>query len=94
MPSLFMEVEEVMEKTGTKRAKAYSIIKNLNKTYSEKFPYCLTIAGKVNREWFEFCTRGRDSTQENSREWVEKCLKELEIEKQKKEAAHESNSNN
>lgn len=93
MSSLFMEVEEVMEKTGTRRAKAYSIIKQLNRKQLEKYPYSLTLTGKVNRKWFNTCMI-EDITENipqdmrefaEKREWLDRCHTEYEKEKKIKE---------
>ena len=51
--SLFVDVSRVQQDLGVSRAKAYGIIKDLNKQLKEQYPRAIIIAGKVNRSWYE-----------------------------------------
>lgn len=51
--SLFATVAEVQNDLGVSRAKAYGVIKDLNKQLKEQYPRAIIISGKVNRKWYE-----------------------------------------
>ncbi len=51
--SLFATVAEVQSDLGVSRAKAYGVIKDLNKQLKEQYPRAIIISGKVNRKWYE-----------------------------------------
>ena len=51
--SLFATVSEVQSDLGVSRAKAYEVIKDLNKQLKEQYPRAIIISGKVNRKWYE-----------------------------------------
>lgn len=50
---LFVGVETVIFDLGVSRAKAYEVIKQLNKEMKEQNPRAIVVAGKVNRIWYE-----------------------------------------
>ena len=50
---LFVGVETVRCDLGVSRAKAYEVIKELNRELKKKNPDAIVIAGKVNRIWYE-----------------------------------------
>lgn len=51
--SLFVDVNRVQNDLGVSRAKAYEIIKDLNKQLKAQYPRAIIIAGRVNRSWYE-----------------------------------------
>lgn len=50
---LFIGVEVVEYDLGVSRAKAYEVIKQLNKDMKEQNPRAIVVAGKVNRIWYD-----------------------------------------
>ena len=50
---LFVGVDKVKSDLGVSRAKAYEIIKDLNRQLKEENPRAVIVAGKVNRIWYE-----------------------------------------
>ena len=50
---MFVGVDIVKSDLGVSRAKAYDVIKQLNKELKEKNPRAIVVAGKVNRIWYE-----------------------------------------
>ncbi|MCF0134076.1 MAG: hypothetical protein HUJ72_09440 [Blautia sp.] len=50
---LFVGVDTVRFDFGVSRAKAYEIIKELNKELKEQNPRAIVVSGKVNRIWYE-----------------------------------------
>lgn len=50
---MFVGVDTVRFDFGVSRAKAYDIIKELNKKLQEENPKAIVVAGKVNRIWYE-----------------------------------------
>ena len=50
---LFVGVDTVIFDLGVSRAKAYDVIKQLNKELKEENPRAIIVAGKVNRIWYE-----------------------------------------
>lgn len=50
---LFVGVDTVKYDLGVSRAKAYEVIKELNKELKEAYPRAIVVAGKVNRVWYE-----------------------------------------
>ncbi len=50
---LFVGVDTVQFDLGVSRAKAYEVIKELNKELKKKNPRAIVVAGKVNRIWYE-----------------------------------------
>lgn len=58
---LFVDVDTVMYDLGVSRAKAYEVIKQLNKDLKAKHPQALVVSGKVNRIWYEeACLQSND----------------------------------
>lgn len=51
--ALFVDVARVQQDLGVSRAKAYGIIKDLNRQLKEQYPRAIIIAGRVNRLWYE-----------------------------------------
>jgi len=51
--ALFVDVNTVQQDLGVSRAKAYAVIKELNRQLREQYPRAIIIAGKVNRKWYE-----------------------------------------
>ncbi len=51
--TLFVDVNTVQQDLGVSRAKAYEVIKELNKQLKEQYPRAIIIAGRVNRKWYE-----------------------------------------
>ncbi len=51
--ALFVDVSRVQQDLGVSRAKAYGIIKDLNRQLKEQYPRAIIIAGRVNRLWYE-----------------------------------------
>lgn len=51
--SLFVTVDTVQSDLGVSRAKAYQVIKDLNKQLRKKHPMAIIVAGRVNRIWYE-----------------------------------------
>ena len=49
--ALFVDVASVQQDLGVSRAKAYGIIKDLNRQLKEQYPRAIIIAGRVNRLW-------------------------------------------
>ena len=50
---LFVDVNTVKYDLGVSRAKAYEVIKQLNKELKKTHPQALVVNGKVNRIWYE-----------------------------------------
>ena len=50
---LFVGVDTVIFDLGVSRAKAYDVIKQLNKELKKENPRAIAVAGKVNRIWYE-----------------------------------------
>ena len=50
---LFVGVDTVISDLGVSRAKAYDVIKQLNREMKEQYPRAIVVAGKVNRIWYE-----------------------------------------
>ena len=50
---LFVGVDTVIFDLGVSRAKAYDVIKQLNKELKKENPRAIIVAGKVNRIWYE-----------------------------------------
>lgn len=50
---LFVGVDTVKFDLGVSRAKAYEVIKQLNKEMKEQNPRAIVVSGKVNRIWYE-----------------------------------------
>lgn len=50
---MFVGVDTVQFDLGVSRAKAYEVIKQLNKEMKELNPRAIVVAGKVNRIWYE-----------------------------------------
>ena len=48
---LFVGVDRVKSDLGVSRAKAYEIIKDLNRQLKEVNPRAVIVSGKVNRIW-------------------------------------------
>ena len=51
--SLFVGVDVVRADLGVSKAKAYEIIKELNRQLKEVNPRAVIVSGKVNRIWYE-----------------------------------------
>ena len=51
--TLLVGVDVVRTDLGVSRAKAYEIIKDLNRQLKEENPKAVVISGKVNRIWYE-----------------------------------------
>lgn len=49
----FVGAETVRFDLGVSRAKAYEVIKQLNKEMKEHYPRAIVVSGKVNRVWYE-----------------------------------------
>ena len=57
---LFVGVDTVIFDLGVSRAKAYNVIKQLNKEMKEQNPHAIVVSGKVNRIWYEeACLQGK-----------------------------------
>ena len=50
---LYMDVNEVIANRGVSRAKAYEMIKDLNKRFREINPNIIVINGMANRKFYE-----------------------------------------
>lgn len=50
---LFIGVNTIIHDLGVSRAKAYQIIKDINKSMKESNPNALVVNGRVNRIWYE-----------------------------------------
>ena len=50
---LFVGVDQIKFDLGVSRAKAYEVIKQLNKEMKERNPRAIVVSGKVNRIWYE-----------------------------------------
>ena len=50
---VFVGVDTVRYDLGVSRAKAYEVIKDLNKELKAQNPQALIVSGKVNRIWYE-----------------------------------------
>ncbi len=50
---MFVGVDTVKFDLGVSRAKAYEVIKQLNRELKEANPRAIVVAGKVNRIWYE-----------------------------------------
>lgn len=50
---MFVGVDTVKFDLGVSRAKAYEVIKQLNREMKEQNPRAIVVAGKVNRIWYE-----------------------------------------
>ena len=56
--NFFVDVDTVQNDLGVSRAKAYQIIRELNKKLKKQYPMAIIVAGKVNRTWYnEACLR-------------------------------------
>jgi len=56
--SMYVDVDQVMKDWGVSRSKAYAIIRELSAQMKKDNPKLLTIAGKVNRIYYdEVCLR-------------------------------------
>ena len=51
--TVYVGVDEVAEDWGCSRSKAYDIIRKLSKQMHEENPRLLTMAGKINRVYYE-----------------------------------------
>lgn len=57
---MFVGVDIVRFDLGVSRAKAYEVIKELNKEMKEENPRAIVVNGKVNRIWYdEACLKRR-----------------------------------
>ena len=57
---LFVGVDTVIFDLGVSRAKAYNVIKQLNKEMKEQNPHAIVVSGKVKRIWYEeACLQGK-----------------------------------
>ena len=50
---MFVGVDTVKFDLGVSKAKAYEVIKQLNRELKEANPRAIVVAGKVNRIWYE-----------------------------------------
>ncbi len=50
---LFIGVDTVVYDLGVSKAKAYNVIRELNKELKAQNPRAIVVAGKVNRVWYE-----------------------------------------
>ena len=50
---MFVGVDTVKFDLGVSKAKAYEVIKQLNREMKEQNPRAIVVAGKVNRIWYE-----------------------------------------
>ncbi len=50
---MFVGVDTVRLDLGVSRAKAYEVIKELNREMKEENPRAIVVTGKVNRIWYE-----------------------------------------
>ena len=50
---LFVGVDTVRFDLGVSRAKAYEVIKELNRELKAENPKAIVVAGRVNRIWYE-----------------------------------------
>lgn len=50
---LFVGVDTVKFDLGVSRAKAYEVIKELNREMKKQNPRAIVVSGKVNRIWYE-----------------------------------------
>lgn len=50
---MFVGVDTVKFDLGVSRAKAYDVIKELNREMKEYNPRAIVVSGKVNRIWYE-----------------------------------------
>ena len=50
---LYIGVDTVVADLGVSRAKAYEVIKELNRQMKAEYPRAIIIQGKVNRIWYE-----------------------------------------
>lgn len=50
---MFIGPDRIMNDCGVSKAKAYEMIKELNKDLKEEYPKALIISEKVNRIWYE-----------------------------------------
>ena len=50
---MFVGVDTVKFDLGVSRAKAYEVIKQLNRELKEANPRAIVVSGKVNRIWYE-----------------------------------------
>ena len=51
--TMYVGVQEICDDWGVSRSKAYAIIKQLSKQMQEENPKLLTMAGKINRTYYE-----------------------------------------
>lgn len=51
--SLFIGVDVVCRDLGVSKAKAYAVIRELNRQMQEAHPRAIVVSGKVNRVWYE-----------------------------------------
>lgn len=57
---LFVGVDTVRFDLGVSRAKAYEVIKELNRELKAENPNAIVVAGRVNRIWYEeACLKGK-----------------------------------
>jgi hypothetical protein len=68
---LFVGVDTVISDLGVSRAKAYEVIRQLNKEMKEQNPRAIVVAGKVNRIWYEEACRLITAPM-NVRGWIRK----------------------
>ncbi len=61
----YYNVKDVMEITGSSQNKAYEIIRELGKSFKEKFPEAIFIQGKILKWYFDECMGIKDE-KENS----------------------------
>lgn len=60
---LFVGVDTVRFDLGVSRAKAYEVIKELNRELKAENPKAIVVAGRVNRFWYEeACLKERSRT--------------------------------
>lgn len=60
---LFVGVDTVRFDLGVSRAKAYEVIKELNRELKAENPKAIVVAGRVNRIWYEeACLKERSRT--------------------------------
>lgn len=51
--SMYVDANQVMKDWGVSKSKAYAIIRELSRQMKKDNPSVLTIAGKVNRVYYE-----------------------------------------
>ncbi len=50
---LYVGVDTITHDLGVSRAKAYAVIKELNRGLKAQYPSAIIVAGKVNRRFYE-----------------------------------------